>query len=99
MNAFREGAEYICRFRCAVSDGRRLHIITDYIDGFDLFEHFIHHKMGPNTVDSSKVEERYRHWMAVWEKIAYGVAALHKCGVAHMDISIENIMNGPTPLF
>ena len=69
MDALIEGREYLVKFRDAINDGRRLHIITEYCDGLELHHHWHMMRMGPSFVSG---------WFKVFRKIALALAALHR---------------------
>lgn len=77
LRRLEEGFRYLISFIECVSDGVRTYIILEYIDGSDLI---------------SFVNSHTKFLLEIFRKTALGVYALHRCDIAHRDISLENIM-------
>jgi serine/threonine protein kinase len=76
------GSQYICNLVDELSDDQFHYIITECAQGGDLYA--VLSSMPNNRVN----EQQARHY---FKQMVSGVAFMHSRGVAHLDLSIENI--------
>jgi len=78
------GFPYICRVRCVARDDTNTYLVYEYATEGDLFT------MATNGI--SPGQEREAHLLPVVRRLLDGVRQLHELGVAHRDLSPENVV-------
>ena len=80
-NLLIESQKYIMKLHVACEDNDRIYIIMYKSSGGELFEYSS--TFGPNNIS---------HIKSLFRQFVLGTYALHKIGIAHRDMSLENIL-------
>lgn len=92
LDDYLEGSRCLIDFKCAVSDGRRLHILTAF-SGIDICEPFLNNALANPIKSNGRADlSKADRWFKIWKKMAKGIFILHKIGFAHLDQSVENAL-------
>jgi len=93
MNLSRLPIHYnLLRYHSCILQVDRLHIVTEYVDGFELAQLV---PKPDGTYPKRHSEDTILHWM---EQLYDGLAHMHDVGMVHRDLHGENILVARDPL-